>query len=269
MSRNAGKGALVNAKMNGVQNFDELVAEAERAPVGTWDFNWLAGRATEERPSWRYFDRVVERTIGISTLLELQAGMGAMIGNLPSMPAFSVATEGFPPSVVVAAPRLRSRGVHLVVTSQTYPALPFADESFELVICRHPVEVWWAEIARVLQPGGAYLAQHVGPHSLRSLSEFLMGPLPASSGRDPLQEKRDAEQAGLEVLRMDGERPAAVFYDVGAVVYFLRLVPWIVPDFSVTKYREALFALHHVIEGEGAFETAASRTLIEATKPQR
>lgn len=222
----AGKVALLDAKMNGVQNFDELVAEAERAPVDTWDFSWLEGRATEERPSWRYFDRVVERTVGISTLLELQAGVGAMIGNLPATPAFSVATEGFAPSVEVAAARLRSRG-------------------------------------------GAYLAQHVGPHSLRSLSEFLMGPLPAGSRRDPVKEKRDAEQAGLEVLRIDVERPRTVFYDVGAVVYFLRLVPWNVPDFSVTKYREALLSLHKVIQRNGAFETTASRTLVEATKPAR
>jgi len=44
--------------------------------------------------------------------------------------------------------------VHLVVTSQARPQLPFADGSFDLVISRHPIEVWWAEIARVLRPGG-------------------------------------------------------------------------------------------------------------------
>ncbi|MBV8304810.1 MAG: hypothetical protein JOZ04_11405, partial [Acidimicrobiia bacterium] len=31
------------------------------------------------------------------------------------------------------------------------------------------------------------------------------------------------------VEMMSVERPQTVFYDVGAVVYFLRLVPWIVP----------------------------------------
>jgi hypothetical protein len=148
-----------------------------------------------------------------------------MIGSLPLLPGLSAATEGFPPSVAVAAPRLRSRGVHLVVISQTRPGLPFADETFELVISRHPVVVWWQEIARVLRPGGAYFAQHVGPHSLRSLSEFLMGPLPDTSKRDTEVERRAAEAAGLVVQNMRLEHPDRAFCDIGAVVHFLRLVP--------------------------------------------
>ncbi len=52
--------------------------------------------------------------------------------------------------------------MHLAVTSQTLPALPFAAGVFELLISRHPVEVWWDEIARVLRPGGTDFAQHVG-----------------------------------------------------------------------------------------------------------
>lgn len=38
----------------GMRSFDELVAEAEQADATGWDFGWLNGRATEERPSWRY-----------------------------------------------------------------------------------------------------------------------------------------------------------------------------------------------------------------------
>jgi hypothetical protein len=36
------------------RSFDDLVAEAEAASVDGWDFSWLAGRATEQRPSWGY-----------------------------------------------------------------------------------------------------------------------------------------------------------------------------------------------------------------------
>lgn len=32
--------------------FDELIAEAAEADVDGWDFSWLDGRATEQRPSW-------------------------------------------------------------------------------------------------------------------------------------------------------------------------------------------------------------------------
>lgn len=250
-----------------VSEFESVVEAAEQAPIEGWDFGWLDGRAVEERPTWRYFDRVAERAADVSTLLEVQAGVGSMIGRLQWLPRLAVATEGFPPSVAVAAPRLRSRRVHLVVTSQTRHALPFAAGSFELVISRHPIEVWWREIARVLRPGGTYFAQHVGPHSLRSLSEFLMGPLPDASNRDTEVERRAAEAAGLVVHSMRLEHPRTAFFDIGAVVYFLRLVPWIVPDFGVPKYRDTLRELHKTIERHGVFETSASRTLVEARKP--
>lgn len=36
------------------RSFEELVAEAEAVSVEGWDFSWLDGRATEERPSWGY-----------------------------------------------------------------------------------------------------------------------------------------------------------------------------------------------------------------------
>jgi SAM-dependent methyltransferase len=250
-----------------VSDFDQLVEEAEQVPIEGWDFGWLDGRAVEERPTWRYFDRVAERAADVSTLLEVQAGVGSMIGRLQSLPRLSVATEGFASSVATAAPRLRSRAVHLVVISQARQALPFAAGTFELVISRHPIEVWWREIARVLRPGGTYFAQHVGPHSLRSLSEFLMGPLPDASDRDTEIEHRAAEAAGLVVQNTRLEHPRTAFFDIGAVVYFLRLVPWIVPDFTVPKYRDALREPHETIERHGVFETSASRTLIEARKP--
>ena len=46
--------------------------------------------------------------------------------------------------------------------------LPFPVESFDLVVSRHPVEVRWAEIARVLRPGGRYLSQQIGAGSASS-----------------------------------------------------------------------------------------------------
>lgn len=105
------------------------------------------------------------------------------------------------------------------------------------------------------------------PHSLRELSEFFLGPLPPSSRRDPELARRAAEAVGLVVTDLREERLHTEFYDVGAVVYFLRLVVWIVPGFTVAKYRARLEGLHDRIAHDGAFRTTASRFLIEARKP--
>jgi SAM-dependent methyltransferase len=248
------------------RSFDELVAEAEEAPILGWDFSWLDGRAIEERPTWRYFDRVAERAAGVDSLLELQVGSGSMIAALPTAPHLTVGTEGYAPNVASAACALSARGAHLVHADDERAGLPFRDELFELVVSRHPITTPWREIARVLRPGGSYLSQQVGPYSLRDLTGYLMGPQPERLPREPEALRRSAEAAGFVVTDLRHERPLTSFFDIGAVVYFLRLVVWIVPGFSVSAYRERLQALHEQIEREGGYHTTASRILIEAQR---
>ena len=249
--------------------FEELIAEADAAPIEGWDFSWLDGRATEERPSWRYSEMVAARVSRASAMLDIECGGGEMLGHLPMLPGFMVASEGWNPNIGVAARRLHPLGAHVVGASHDRPALPFVGDTFDLVTSRHPTITWWAEIARVLRPGGEYLSQQVGPHSVGELTEFMMGPQPPSSVRRPEVARAAAESAGLTVEDLRQERLATVFYDVGAVVYFLRLVVWIVPGFTVEKYRDRLRAMHEHILRHGSFVGHATRLLIEGRKPAR
>ncbi len=41
--------------------FEQLLVEADAADVSGWDFSWLDGRATEQRPSWGYQRLMGER----------------------------------------------------------------------------------------------------------------------------------------------------------------------------------------------------------------
>lgn len=247
---------------------DELVAEANDAPIEGWDFSWLDGRATEERPSWHYFDLVAERTATVDALLELQVGSGTMIAALPTVPKVTVGTEAYAPNVPSAARNLHARGAHLLHAEDEHTALPFRDGCFELVVSRHPITTPWAEIARVLRPGGGcYLSQQVGPQSLHDLTEHFLGPQPSGSPREPEALRRAAEAAGLVVTDLRHERPATTFFDIGAVVYFLRLVVWIVPGFSVDAHRAQLRTLHDRIVHNGAYTTTASRVFIDAKRP--
>ena len=47
------------------RSFDDLVAEAVAVPVEGWDFSWLDGRATEQRPSWGY-QRLMSQRLRVS-----------------------------------------------------------------------------------------------------------------------------------------------------------------------------------------------------------
>jgi SAM-dependent methyltransferase len=204
-----------------------------------------------------------------SAALDIQTGGGEVLAGAEKLPPVMAVTESWPPNVAEATARLRPRGV-VVVADTDEPPLPFADGAFDLVTSRHPVRAWWPEIARVLEPGGSYLAQHVGPASAFEVVEYFLGPQPEGrKSRRPEGERAQAEAVGLEVVDLRSERLRMEFFDIGAVVYFLRKVVWMVHDFTVDRYRDRLRELHELIETEGPFVAHSARFLIEARKPAR
>jgi SAM-dependent methyltransferase len=249
------------------RTFEALVAEATAAPVEGWDFSWLDGRATEQRPSWGYQRLMSQRLAGASAAVDLQTGGGEVLAGAGKLPPTMAATESWPPNAARATSLLHPRGV-VVVRSPDHPPLPFADEAFDLVTSRHPNAVWWSEIARVLRPGGTYFAQHIGPASVVELAEYFLGPRPPKTEEaNPDIQVAQAQAAGLQVVDVRSERLRMEFFDVGAVIYFLRKVIWIVPGFTVDGYSRQLHALHARIESEGTFVAHSARVLLEARKP--
>lgn len=248
------------------RTFEQLIADGEAAPIDGWDFAWLDGRATEQRPSWGYQRLIAQRLATAGAGLDVQTGGGEVLAGVERLPATMAATESWPPNVAKATALLHPRGV-VVVADPDEPPLPFADAAFDLVVSRHPATIWWAEIARMLRPGGTYLAQHVGPASGFELIEHFLGPQPeARRQRDPRVERAAAEAAGLTVVDQRVERLRIELFDVGAAVYLLRKLVWWVPGFSVERYRDRLRTLHERIEADGAFVAHSSRVLIEASK---
>ncbi len=250
------------------RSFDSLVEDAEVVSVEGWDFGWLDGRATEERPSWGYQSLLRARLAAAASALDIQTGGGEVLAGVggENFPPTLVATEGWPPNVARATALLQPLGA-LVVADPDEPPLPFADAAFDLVSSRHPATVHWSEIARVLKPGGTYFAQHVGDRANVEITEYFLGPFEPSDRRHHDVEAEQASAAGLEVVECRNERLRVEFFDVGAVVFFLRKVIWTVPGFTVDCYRQRLRDLHDQIERDGVFRSTMSRTLFVARKP--
>jgi SAM-dependent methyltransferase len=249
------------------RSFEDQVAEADSVCVDGWDFSWLDGRATEERPSWGYQRLIRDRLATVSAALDVHTGGGEVLAGAGPFPPTMAAVETWPPNAALATKLLHPRGVVVVATSDEL-LLPFADGSFDLLTSRHPNTVSWTEIARVLRPGGTYLAQHVGPATVSELVEYFIGPQPEVwARRHPDTEGAQARAAGLQIVDMRMERLRQEFFDIGAVIYFLRKVIWTVPDFTVQRYYARLRQLHERIEAEGPLIAHASRVLVEARKP--
>jgi len=247
-------------------SFDDLIALGADADVSGWDFAWLEGRATEERPPWGYARQLAERLAAASASLDIQTGGGEVLAEATRFPPTAVATESWPPNIARATSLLHPRGV-VVVADPDEPPLPFADAAFDLVTSRHPATIWWEEIARVLRPGGTYFAQHVGQASVFELIEFFLGPQPqARRARHPDDEAAAAEAAGLKVVDLRTADLRIEIHDVAAVVYLLRKVVWWVPGFTVEGYRDRLRELHERIASDGPFVAHSTRHLIDARR---
>jgi SAM-dependent methyltransferase len=249
-----------------MRTFEDLVAEAAAVPVEGWDFSWFEGRATEERPPWGYARLLGEHIARATAALDIETGGGEVLATVADPPALLVATEGWWPNVEVARTRLSTVGARVVAVADA-PTLPFHDARFDLVTSRHPVVVLWDEIARVLRPGGTYLSQQIGPGTNRELTDFLMGPQPVNESRSAASARMGAERAGLEVVSLRQCALRVEFFDVGAVVHFLRKVHWTVPGFTPEIYDAALRRLHAQIERDGSFVSTAQRLLVEARRP--
>ena len=61
--------------------------------------------------------------------------------------------------------------------------------------------------------------------------------------------------------------PLTGFADVGAVVYYLKAIPWQIPDFSVDLYFDRLKELERRARTEGCIVVRGHRFLLDATKP--
>jgi hypothetical protein len=72
--------------------------------------------------------------------------------------------------------------------------------------------------------------------------------------------------AGSKVVEQREEFPATRFYDAGAIVFYLKAVPWQISDFTVEKYLDALLRVHERIQRDGFVDVRGHCFLILAEK---
>lgn len=246
--------------------FEHLIHEALDQDFSGWDWSYLDGRMVESPLGWDYRQIVFERLRAVQSLLDIGTGGGEFLAALQPFPPQTFATESYPPNIVVAQRTLEPLGVKVIGVREEDP-LPFDDNSLELVINRH-AGCAAAEIYRVLKPGGSFITQQVGGENHIQINELL-------------QEKPDfiyaywtldyalqeLLQGGFQVIDQREEKPETAFLDIGALVFYLKVISWQVADFSVEKYADKLAVIHDQIQQQGKFVVKSHRFLIEARKP--
>lgn len=251
--------------MTNLQLIEEWKAE-EKEPFAGWDFSYLNGRMIEDDPPWSYTTRAMELMQNAASVLDIGTGGGERVLMMrEAWPEKVVVTEAHPPNVKLATDRLGPLGVTVVDTDMREDRpFPFEDESFDLVLDRHSA-LNIGEITRVLTPGGTLLTQQVhGMWAADLLAEF--GSTPQWPDATPEKYLPWIDEVGLDLIDMQDWQGDLAFVDVGALVYYLKAVPWLVPDFSVETHLDTLLRLQGQLDGGAALVYAAKKYIIEARK---
>jgi SAM-dependent methyltransferase len=248
-----------------VERIIDFWRSEEVHPFVGWDFSYLDGRMIEEQPPWSYTTRACTLMENARSLLDMDTGGGERLLKMRShWPPKVTATEEYPPNLKLATARLTPLGVRVVDARWNDKPLPFADAEFDLVLNRHSAFAA-DEVARILRSGGTFLTQQV--HGLWAhdlIAAFDASPQwPDATPATYLPQLKDA---GLSIVNVQEWSGALTFLDVGAIVYYLKAVPWLVPGFSVERHLPYLLALQRKIEAQGKLTFSARKYIIEAKK---
>ena len=250
--------------MAGPNSFDSLIEEAQSTPFSGWDFSRIRGRMTQDVLPWNYVEEARKSLLKATAVLDMDTGRGENFAALADLfPAKAAATESYLPNVEAARRLLEPLGVLVAVPGRD-KHLPFEDDTFDLVLNRHgslPAN----ETARVMVDGGQLVTQQVGSENLVGLNEAL-GFASEVEKWDLSTAVAQFEQAGFDVTDRKEGRFKTTFFDIGAVTYYLKAVPWQIPGFHLPEHRDRLRRLHQRIEADGPLEVSNHRFFVRAVK---
>ncbi|CAI2194146.1 12033_t:CDS:2 [Funneliformis geosporum] len=243
-----------------------LVAEFNK-PFTGWDFSYLKGRMEEKLNllPWNYEATVKALLPNSRGLLDMGTGGGEFLASLSPLPPDTCATEGWAPNIDIARQRLRHLGVTVTAITDNDVRLPLNDARFDLIINRHEPYIAY-EVHRLLKLGGLFVTQQVGENDNIELNKLLGAPELGYREWHMEQACSELRNVGFTILEKQEAFIETKFYDVGAIVYYLKAIPWQVEDFSVEKYSEQLVNLHHKIQKEGFLSVQSHRFFIMARK---
>jgi hypothetical protein len=246
--------------------YADLVAAYQRPVVG-WDFSSMRDTRLfiQPEPKWDYRESVRTALHDIDTLLDMDTGGGEMLSSFQPLPPHTYATEGYAPNLQLARQRLTPLGVTVCEGHDTHQ-LPFDDNQFDLIINRH-ASYDPAELLRVLKLGQRFITQQVGSrvslylHALLGREKKDVAPWNLSVAVSALQ------AAGGHIVYQAEDYPIVRYLDVRTIVFYLKHVPWEVPDFSIERYYPRLLEIDREIQAVGYVDVPFYQFFIVAKKP--
>ncbi len=244
---------------------NDLILQDINQEFTGWDFSYLnqSSRMVEFPLTWNYTIEILKHIKNVNSLLDMGTGGGEFLKTLP-LPTLTYATEGYKPNIKIAKEFLEPLGVKVFSVFDDNH-LPFNNNLFDLVINRHesysPIEV-----KRIIKDKGIFITQQVGGLNDQELNEYLKAEKSEYYDWNLKKATDELISHGFNIIQHKEDITKTRFYDIGAICYYLKAIPWQIPNFSIQKYQNELINIHNFIEKEGYIDITCHRFLIIAQK---
>ena len=89
---------------------------------------------------------------------------------------------------------------------------------------------------RVLKPDSQFITQQVGGKNEDDLNILMEANEYPYAHWTLAYAVKQLQDTGWRIVEQREDHPIMRFFDVGAIVYYLKAIPWQIPDFSVEGY---------------------------------
>lgn len=254
--------------MNKEKLLETWLHEEEIAHIHGWDFSHIRDKYEEGKDlPWDYREIIRKYLTPDMKLLDIDTGGGEFLLSLGHPYHNLAATESYPPNVELCKETLLPLGIDFKEADGCDERFPFADGTFDMVINRHG-EFNEREIWRILKPGGIFITQQVGAENDRELVELLLNDVPPLPFPQQYLEiiQKSFEEAGFTTLQAEEAYGPIRFRDVGALVWFARIIEWEFPGFNVRDCLDNLYRAQEILEQKGVIEGRTHRFLLVVEK---
>ncbi len=249
--------------MNKTELYQYLLSEEKKGLIG-WDFSYLDGRWENDELPWSYKNIILSYLEKDMKLLDIGTGGGEFLLTLNHPYLNTAVLESYPPNIKLCQDKLAPLGISVYPVEDTMIASSIKDNTFGIIIDRHEY-FNVGEVKRLLQDNGIFITQQVGSENNKDLATYF-DPNHQDQFPDATLEKVKEQllASGFEILFMNEYQPKLRFFDLGALVYFAKIINWEFLNFSVENSFDKLLELQKTIDKNGYVESTEQRFIIVA-----
>lgn len=242
----------------------EMLLKEERKVFQGWDFSYLKNRWKDEQIPWDYYQIIKRYLKADMKLLDMGTGGGEFLLTLNHPYKNTYVSEGYEPNVALCKQKLSPLGI--TVEKSYGEKIPYENEEFDIVINRHEsydIE----EVYRCLKSQGIFITQQIGCENDMDLVRRID---PKAKLRFPNKNLasalKEAQNAHFQIVQQEEAITPILFYDLGAFVYFAKIIEWEFIGFSVDKCFTQLLDMQKEIEEKGYLQGSEHRYLMVLKK---